>query len=133
MLEGVVRRLVRRPAPPKNVEMGVSLVGRGSIALKASVGFPALPEGDVPAAIADLDERTRRLVNRIAQAEEKLEAAVDRAQHQTSMLAARIDSEIARLDQQGRRVAIGDARLAASGLFLVLLGLLVQGVAGLVR
>jgi hypothetical protein len=97
---------------------------------RGRVGFPPLPRS-AKAAIAELDERTRKLMDLVSDTLQRCDEESDRARLEIVALGTRLEQDIARLEQHGIGVAIGGIRTAATGLCFVALGVVFQGLAEL--
>jgi hypothetical protein len=119
-------RLLRRP-PRRVVGAGVAFGGAGSFTGRGRIGFPPLP-GTLAEDIAALERRTQQLLDGLSETQERL---VDRvAEIRGELQAMRDELAVADegLEELVRRAAIGGVLLEAVGLFLVVLGLALQGV-----
>lgn len=79
-----------------------------SVKARGRVQFRTLPTGvDVTAAIAELDDRTRRLLTTMADTTERLDDDVEAIRGSVDHLAGRVTTEIGRLGVEDRRVTAG--------------------------
>lgn len=122
------RRLVRRR--PRTQALAGTTTGSakafGKLSLRVSWG--PLPEPS-DAALAELHRRTLDLAKTQADATERLEHTLEVMRNEMVALTGRMDEAVTRLEGLNRQVAIGGLHWEASGLFLVLVGLALQGIA----
>jgi hypothetical protein len=79
-------------------------------------------------AVAELDRRTRDLVDRIDREEDERRDETQRLDYELALFRDRMNEAIERLERQGQRVAIDGLRLQGMGVFLVLIGLALQAI-----
>jgi hypothetical protein len=79
-------------------------------------------------AIAELDRRTRDLVDRIEREEDERRDETQRLDYELGLFRDRMNEAIERIERQGQRVAIDGLRLQGMGVFLVLIGLALQAI-----
>ena len=124
----ILRRLLRR-RPPTQALAGTSIGSAETFGkLSVRVGWGPLPEPS-DAALAELHRRTLDLARTQADATQRLEDAVEVMHNEVVALTGRMDEAVKRLEVLNRQVAIGGLHWEASGLFLVLVGLALQGIA----
>lgn len=99
-----------------------------SSAVRARVTWGPLPL-DTAAALEELHRRTLDLSKTQADATDRHADALASLRDDLDRLTAHVDDVIAHFDALAGRVAVGGIRWQASGLFLVLLGLALQGIA----
>jgi hypothetical protein len=127
-LAAVARRVGLKPRG-KVVGMGAVVTGSGSVKARGRMQFRSLPADiDTPEALAELDDRTRRLMTIVSDVRDATVDEKERAEAREDGLAEELETATQHLESQDRRVAIGGVRLEALGLFLVALGLLMQAV-----
>lgn len=117
-----VRRLLRRP---RNVVVtpGTAKMQLNTFRARARVQFGELPtDVDSATAIAELDQRTRRLMTFVTDVDERTTDDADAMREELAGAAERLASGLREVDERARRVIVGGVRWEASGLFLVGLG-----------
>jgi hypothetical protein len=125
------RRLLRnkrsvRIQPPSADSMG------GGVSARLRIGFGTLPDTLTTAeALAELDKRTRRLLDRVNEVGDALGDAEGKLRARVEAVEGRVAEVRDELKQQDRRIAVGGARLEAVGLILVAAGLVLTTVGGL--
>lgn len=130
-LQQVGRSFLRRSPRAVVARGGVAIGVGGAFSARGRVQYPALGT-DVATghAIAELDRRTRQLSETIANTADRLDEDLGGVRKDVADLGAGLGSELRRVDEQTRRVAIGGIRLEALGLVLIALGLFCQAIAG---
>ncbi len=128
-ITATLRRVFKRPRTLRAEGAGtvkavveVRAVGRA--------GFRTIPS-DQPfeEAISELDERTRHLLDQIADARQHYDGEFRTFRSDLGSLQDEVRRVEAELGESDRRVAISGLRLEALGLFLLAIGILLQGVA----
>lgn len=127
------RRLFRRPrsatvvAGSASASVAVSGKGRGRS------GFRVMPRAqDVAESIAELDQRTRDLLERLQRASEVFQDWLSSTAAEVSALRGELSHKIATLEQSDRRIATAGIRIEVMGMVLIGLGVVVQWVGSLV-
>lgn len=120
------RRLLRRP-PQKVVGAGAAIGGAGSLAARGRIGWAPLP-GTLQKDIAALERRTQQLLDSLANTQERLEDTIADVRAEVRAVKDHLAAADNSLEELARRAAIGGVRLEALGLFLVILGLALQGI-----
>ena len=124
-----VRRVFRRPQivfgeAAGEIRMAGTALGR--------VGFRTIPEdGPVADAITELDERTRRLLDQIADLREQGDEELRTLRSESRSLREEVARVVKELGEMDREVAVSGLRLEAAGMFLIALGVVFQGVSTL--
>ncbi len=129
-VRNAIARLLRRPRKPHVI--GVSSIDSMSAVERARlrVTWDPLPP-DTALALDELDRRTQQLSHMVANATDRHADELEEARTAAGTLARRVEEGIERLETKTRHVAIGGVRLEAMGLFLIALGLALQGVGAL--
>jgi hypothetical protein len=131
----IVRRLTSRQAAPVHVVVGTAALSLGAaISARGRVQFRILPDDlDIHEALAELDERTRRLMTSLSDVSDRRQDEAEATRGEIRELANRLDAAVGSIDVLTRRVAVGGIRLQFVGLTVVALGLVMQGVASILR
>jgi len=124
-----IRSILRRP-PKVEALAGVAHgTAGGSARLRGRVGFGVLPTGrSNKPALADLDRRTRELLERVSDVRDGLEDAAARIDADVEAVRVQLRVEAERLEEQTRRLAIGDVGLQYVGFAMIAVGLILQGI-----
>lgn len=127
-----LRRFFKRP-PSFTVEAALELNEAGDALLATGrVGFGTIPDDrPVADAITELDQRTRRLLDQIADARQHHDGEFKTFRSDLGSLQGEVRRVEAELAESDRRVAVSGLRLEASGLLLVAGGVLLQGLGSL--
>ncbi len=104
-----------------------TLTGSVILTAQARMQFRVLTPLNIGKDIAELDVRTRELMDKIYDVWDEV-ADIEVV---LKSVCKRLDSAIAEMKKRDRHVAVGGLRLEACGLFLLALGLLSQGLAAL--
>jgi hypothetical protein len=122
-------RVLGRPRPV-TVTPGPASLEIRAFEPRVVVGYAPLPlDVETADAIAQLDGRTRDLVNQLSNVEDRLGTKLGRIAESVTALDAREREDIASVQTQDVRIATGGIRLEVAGLTLVGGGLLLQLVA----
>lgn len=123
-----LRRLLRRH--PETIARAGTAHGTFTMSanIRGRVTWGPLPL-TTEAAMAELERRTLELQKTHANTTERQDDALAEVRGDAATFRAHADEAIKRLEAMNRRVAVGGLRWQASGLFLVLLGLALQGIA----
>lgn len=97
-----------------------------SISARGRVGWGGLPD-EVSDAISELDRRTRQLLERVQDAQEGLVDGLMALRSELDWVRKEVTEEVETLRDSDRQVATGGIRLEALGLFLIALGVVLQG------
>lgn len=118
--------LFRTPRP-KTIRAGASAVLSLSAKARGYKNFRELPADVVPAdAIAELDDRTREMMERLGQLSNKLADEVENRKTENSVIGRNLRSEITEQAERERRRAVTGIRYEALGLLLLTLGSLLN-------
>lgn len=120
--------------PSRSVDLQVDDLAQGheATSLKERQRFRVLPENvDVRAALSELDERTRRVMEKTNDLQDRVDDESDRLDGELQAVKERLNTAVAQMEEQDRRIAAGGARVEGLGLFLIALGLLFQWTATL--
>jgi hypothetical protein len=112
-------------------DLRATMAGAGRMSGRVRVSFRSLPS-DLPVrdALAELDDRTRRIAEQLANLQEAIADERGQAERRHEDLADQLRATRAHLEERDRLVAVGGVRLEALGLFLVGLGLTLQVTSG---
>lgn len=123
------RRIRRRPRDTV-VGVGAAQLRIATFRARARVQFGRLAKHDAPAAIGELDQRTKILMDAIADLQERVADDADASSARLGAIDARLSSEVARLESVDREIAVGGVRLEALGLVIVAGGTMLQALWG---
>jgi hypothetical protein len=121
----VIRRLLRRPPPP--IELSGTAEMHLSMKAELTTGWAAL-SGDPVADVNLLRERTEHLRSAFEDERKRMDEKLVALEATLEATRGQISEVDVRLGARIRAAAIGGFRLQAVGLFLVILGLAVQGI-----
>jgi hypothetical protein len=125
-----IHRALRRPGRRDVTAIGAVGFG-GAFNAQGRVQFGVLPKDtDTATAIAELDRRTRHLVDQIADTAERVDDGLGRVHGEVEDVSHRLDAAVGRLEEQSKHMATEGIRIEAVGLFFVVVGVLLQGLAG---
>src|SRR3990172_8401801 len=127
------RILFRRPrsatVSPGYIGLGVHVTAGG----RGRKGYRVIPSDQgVEDSITELDQRTRELLERIQKELERVDESLAGMTSEIGALRREVDEGIARLEESDRKVAIGGLRLEAVGLFLLVVGVVVQSLGSVI-
>jgi len=120
------RWLLRKPRPIV-IHSGTVAINLGTpqVTVRGRKGYGPLPE-EPGAAIRMLGERTDELLERVQNARDATDDAVEALKGELAVVVQRLDSAVAELEVQTRRVASGGVRLQLVGFSAVGVGLALQ-------
>ena len=125
----VRRRWNRLRGRPNFVNLGTATMVQAPATMKGRmrIGWSPLPTGrSNKPALAELDQRTRRIWDSLADLQEQVEDETERIDGQVGHVRTQLEAEVSRLEDQTRRLATGDVTLQYVGLGMVAIGLLIQ-------
>jgi hypothetical protein len=124
-----VRRILRRP---QRIVVGTAtlhLGSPGSVKLRGRAGFGPLPTGrSNKPALAELDRRTRVLLDRISDAQEAIQDQAEKADGDLGALRTEILDKAERIEARVQRLATGDVALQYTGMAMIGIGLVLQAI-----
>ena len=128
----IIRRLLRR-RPETRAIAGIAAGQAAAFgSVHGRVNWGPLPE-TTEAALQELHRRTVEMMDRQANAVDRLDDAVGEMRTDIAARATHLVAEIGRVEKLSRHIAVGGVRLESMGLFLVLLGLALQWMASAIR
>lgn len=123
----VKSRLRRRPVTVHGV--GATIAAKASVTGRGRVGFRIIPRDlSVEDSIAELDQRTRRVLDQLQDATDRLDDEITRLRDGLDSLREEARGQVEELRDSDRRVATSGIRLEAVGLLFVALGVMIQAV-----
>lgn len=122
-----VDRLFRR----RRAVVGYAATGQITMSanVRGRVGFGPLPvlRSNKPA-LAELDRRTRMLIDRISDTSDKVDDEAARLEKEIAAARAVLQEDVSALGDKVRQLAIGDVGLQYGGLAMIAVGLALQGI-----
>jgi len=128
----MIRRLLRRRPETIAIQGTAAATFSAFGNIRVRVNWGPLPE-TTEAALQELHRRTVEMSDRQANAIDRLDDAIGEMRTDIAARATNLAAEIGRVENLSRHVAVGGVQLEATGLFLVLLGLALQGMAFAVK
>jgi len=122
----IVRRIFRRPPKDKVIVLtgvsAVAFVGR----LGARLGYGDLPN-DPQGALAELHRRTQQLMDMLGKDSERFDKEATDREADVHAMRSELAAALRRFEERSQRIAVGGLRPQFVGLFLVVIGLVMQG------
>lgn len=124
-VESLVRRILRRPAKPIVVQVGVADMALTTDRLSVRIGYGSL-SSEVQTALAELHRRTQELMDKHTRVDERLAGETEAREEAMRAVKEELARSLASHESREQRVAVGGVRTQSAGLFLVVLGLVLQ-------